>query len=737
MPASQRLMFACSPRLEPRHAQRDGLTTRVVGPEPGDERFGGLMKLKRLLTACLLTMALGSCDLAEPEIPATDTQLTVQEARPDWRRDPDAVIEDGLEPRFTVTASVVGQAALGETIRMRITTRARFDSPSFEVRAVLPELEVAKAHAGRLIDVSDTEVPAALRADAALARTGTRSDEFEVLVNYPGYWRVVATAEVVGSDDNLELIATRVNHTEFWLYMDGERVVTTADFEASIFPDTIVPAPGPFRYRSRRAASSAQGTAPMRSVENHVFRVIYWNSDESAYQPVAGVKFKGAYYENFVPIFSSEHTTDSGGYFTLSCNTSYDYSGDVFYDRTEFNMGYDVGTTFYGCEPGWDDPDEFIVSSIKGQVWRNLGAAVEESNSRFSQTRSKLPVTVTTNSSACSSTACYKSASDEIVIESAAVWGEYGIFVAAHEYAHAFHEKALGGNEGSGSCPSPHYYTSAHNLQCAFSEGFADFYAAITNQDLLDADSLWEGAAELPHYWKFVRDSVDDEDWCDGVGECPYAYQRTQDGSRAELAVAAFLYDMVDNSNTANYQPSTDDESVSYGGQYIADVVETCQVKQSGNWIRANGLDHLIYCFEKRLSDYASSGYFPSRSVHPTSWSTSASLPGGWSANTIRSLWQGIAYPDGPPPAPPLSAYIVGPTELEPYEQCTWQAIVSGGVPPYSYSWSGGVSGSGSWVSGSMGSSSYIYLTVTSSDSQQVNPTYYVSIYSGADECVE
>jgi subtilisin family serine protease len=40
-----------------------------------------------------------------------------------------------------------------------------------------------------------------------------------------------------------------------------------------------------------------------------------------------------------------------------------------------------------------------------------------------------------------------------------------------------------------------------------------------------------------------------------------------------------------------------------------------------------------------------------------------------------------------PPPSDPPSVYISGPTEIEPGATCTWQAVVSGGTPPYSYSW--------------------------------------------------
>lgn len=42
-------------------------------------------------------------------------------------------------------------------------------------------------------------------------------------------------------------------------------------------------------------------------------------------------------------------------------------------------------------------------------------------------------------------------------------------------------------------------------------------------------------------------------------------------------------------------------------------------------------------------------------------------------------------------PAMMASAFTVsiqGPTEVTPHDLCTWQAVVSGGTPPYTYEWS-------------------------------------------------
>lgn len=88
------------------------------------------------------------------------------------------------------------------------------------------------------------------------------------------------------------------------------------------------------------------------------------------------------------------------------------------------------------------------------------------------------------------------------------------------------------------------------------------------------------------------------------------------------------------------------------------------------------------------------------------------------------------------PPPPPLSAEIMGPFEVPPGQSCSWQAVVTGGSPPYTYQWSGALSGTSISVSGSVGSSGYLYLTVTDSSQDQEDDQFYVLVDPGA-ECLE
>lgn len=112
------------------------------------------------------------------------------------------------------------------------------------------------------------------------------------------------------------------------------------------------------------------------------------------------------------------------------------------------------------------------------------------------------------------------------------------------------------------------------------------------------------------------------------------------------------------------------------------------------------------------------------------------------SNNSYFSPVGGIQHDVGPlvfftPSAPPLSATIGGPNEVPDDAYCTWQGFGSGGTAPYSYSWSGVLSGSGSTKSGTVASSGWLYLTVTDANSATANAQLYVTVDPQADECLE
>jgi hypothetical protein len=225
----------------------------------------------------------------------------------------------------------------------------------------------------------------------------------------------------------------------------------------------------------------------------------------------------------------------------------------------------------------------------------------------------------------------YSPSTDEIFIVSPEdVWEggfDWGSFVAAHEYGHAFHEKTLDGNVGSGSCPSPHFLDTESNLRCAFSEGFANYTGGATRpdlgsyyfQDYMEGDRAFPGCAE--------RESTHPYDCIGGT---------SYEGSLIEGAYAAFLYDLTDSAVESH-------DAISGPGSYVADLVRSCNVYyvNEGYWRRANGPDEMAYCAENAINP---DGYFTPRGSVPLAYSESAVEPGDWSPSRVHSGWTWNMY---------------------------------------------------------------------------------------------
>jgi hypothetical protein len=82
------------------------------------------------------------------------------------------------------------------------------------------------------------------------------------------------------------------------------------------------------------------------------------------------------------------------------------------------------------------------------------------------------------------------------------------------------------------------------------------------------------------------------------------------------------------------------------------------------------------------------------------------------------------------------SVTIDGPTEVPGMGiQCSWQSNVTNGIPPYTYSWSGLLSGSGGAVSGPIYSGGTLYVTVTDFWGRQGNSSINVSVVQGPPLC--
>lgn len=85
-----------------------------------------------------------------------------------------------------------------------------------------------------------------------------------------------------------------------------------------------------------------------------------------------------------------------------------------------------------------------------------------------------------------------------------------------------------------------------------------------------------------------------------------------------------------------------------------------------------------------------------------------------------------------------LSVSISGGTDIQPNTQCYWWANVSGGTPPYTYSWSGGTALSGTNAveySAQSASSFTVSVEVTDAANQRASEGSYVTVSSSAGPC--
>lgn len=107
-----------------------------------------------------------------------------------------------------------------------------------------------------------------------------------------------------------------------------------------------------------------------------------------------------------------------------------------------------------------------------------------------------------------------------------------------------------------------------------------------------------------------------------------------------EGAVAGFLYDLMDASSdpngSNNQSTGADDDSVSFPGSYVAEVMGTCQ---TDGLTQLDGTDQFIYCAEESLEAEDAAAPFSNQWRSFSTFSINAETPSGWSQQVIRDLW--------------------------------------------------------------------------------------------------
>jgi len=592
-----------------------------------------------LLLIVLIVIGLGCQDLTT----APESAVEIRNKNNVSSERIDTEIKDlEVVPRYSLDLEVKGNIELGTPVQ--IITRAKVNLPTrgqTELKLGMPEITAMTNAIDKHGNASKIEIAigkplhAKLEKASNLDKGQSIQKKANVTINEAGYYSIYAIVKTDENDENLLIDGKPVKNSVFkqlWLWIGKNGLVRiTGEFDPDLFPENYRTQPGPltliseenrlsykFSGENINAKTGANTTASSSTI---TVVATYVHPVTGAIVPLPGAKADIILIDEFSgqEVGGGSSVTDSQGRVDIGCSSSqgFSYRVEIFTENSDVDIHDDLlafpsnkTATTRGDYSDCGDTDGARGRTSISHVFAVASPVVENSQSFFQKSRGPNEFRITPNGS----NSFYSRAKDKIYIvdnnEVSHIGGASGDFVVAHEYGHAFHEKGLGGNEG-GNCPSPHYLDGAHNLTCAFSEGFADYHAVVT------VNNVFRSAIESNFYYPATR----------GDGD-------RNDGSIIEGAVAAFLFDITDGSNEAH-------DTIDLPGQYVADIYETCEVFNS-NWRRANGIDHLIACFESRLPDYTQ--FFKSRTPTPTNFRESATEPSGWNQAAINQLWRTNLY---------------------------------------------------------------------------------------------
>jgi hypothetical protein len=540
---------------------------------------------------------------------------------------------------FDIDVTVDGPLVPGQPVNVTVTARANISAPAAELRVNAPEIQLLALRDARGLFPLNTSVEP-LAAYAGPITPGlliTRS--ITLTPPLPGYYSV----QVLGRSGpgvpltlgNLRIVD--VTREERWLWV-GERGAVTSHFDATVFTTNEIPTIGPLR--SRRANGAATPELSVLGACN-TYQGAYYD-DGQALRLVPGFEITWDIREvaTGTVVGSGSTVADANGVFQL-CNDDPAYELDVAIQlmTTRFTLAANPVVQWpQGITEG--HTTQLAIPASKAQLFVNFRKFSARTWALF-QFPDYTQAAVYIQSCPGGGSSCYKRGTHRIYIHPNHVWGAYGAYTAAHEWAHLYHDGALDGNYATQDCPDTHEFFARSGMGCAYSEGFADFVAALVNGADLDGDYSFDWLIEINTY--FIN------------GTHP------SDGAVVQTAVAAFLYDLVDADSFPDAGPGPDDnvpngddDAVTYSPRYVAEIVKTCW-HHTYSWNRASAVDHLIWCFERGIDPAiaGNSTYFPERWVDPTNYAEYATEPANWSRDAIRALWLRDLYQQAPPPPPP------------------------------------------------------------------------------------
>lgn len=493
--------------------------------------------------------------------------------------------------RLSINLSFEGELVPNETITLRLHGVASKDLTGGEVRVMLPtKAAMDHAGAGRYPSYPvGQQIPAVARWNVSAMSTGDSwAQSVDITLPGKGYYQVAVMVAAQAPSGQEDPFVVDEFDMEQWLLVKAGGGQVTYFLDSDMVPDGIITGEGPFR-RAPAVTSRPSGGGSADGDDDISLHAIYYESGARRNAKDAEMRIE---YRDQVdePVRTYTVTVPSNGVVTVDCPDSYEYVvASVLVPNTSKTLGRYLigGTEVYNSDCG---TTRTLQSNAYIFIpWRNLKEVIPIIEDYFGEDRSAVKWAQVFADSA----AGYYPKSDSITFG----YTYYGNkWIAAHEYGHAYHHKALGGITGTDDCRD-HERDKPSSYQCAFSEGFADYAGHV--------------GTGHPAYW-----------------EDKHYTEPGHDDAEIEGNFAALLHDLIDSAEDGN-------DETNYPEDFVADVFKTCRA----NGIERNDVTDFVWCMEDRINANVHAERFPNGPSAPSSVSRSATNPSSFNADDVRDTW--------------------------------------------------------------------------------------------------
>ena len=517
------------------------------------------------------------------------------------------IIADNFTPRLDLAIKVVGPLVPLGPVVIQLEATANEAIAGGTVELVLPTM-AAMAYVGP--DKQPRFPPSSKMPAigswtlAQIPKGGTWKQSTAIRLPEKGYYQVVVDIRTTGPDHSgLGPYLLDDGHEQAWMFVIEGGGILTREFKDSIFPDRIVPQPGPFRALpgGRTKGRSAMQSAASSSSGSTWLEVVYY--DGRRYVPAEGADVYGRLYGQA----DTSRTIDwrripRNGIVAYPCAQPFEYwDGAASVPGTENARGM-VAVYGWDAEPyECGDTIQVTIPRAIYVTWSHLNEVIPPIRRHFGYSRPPVRwrIDLTLEGSH------FNPRQDMLVLGSRS-----DKWVVAHEYGHALHHTSLGGLWRTENCQE-HYINVASSYTCAFQEGLADYAASI-------------GAPATAR------------DWGGNYEDFRPDHDSRNRPAEVEGSVAALFRDLIDTTN----EPG---DSTTYSSTYVVEVFRTCRVRSSKRvrgryvWLARNDVTDFVWCLENRINSAVHRSNFAISVASGVS--ENAREPTNWNADHIRSTW--------------------------------------------------------------------------------------------------